>query len=885
MPLPSGARLGAYEVLDLIGIGGMGEVYRTRDLRLQRDVALKILPSVVAADPDRLARFKREAQVLASLNHPNIAAIYGLEDSDGAQALILELVDGPTLADRIEAGPIPLDEALPIATQIASALEAAHERGIIHRDLKPANIKVRPDGAVKVLDFGLAKALANDASAPEAAGLPTITSPALTRLGVILGTAAYMSPEQARGKEADKRSDIWAFGCVLYELLSGKRPFEGSEVTDTLAGVLKSDPDWSALPARTPHGIRRVLRRCLEKDPQRRLHDIADARLDLEELATQDAGATLPAARSKDRLRDRVAWALAAVSLALLSCLAAYVALKPTPAREVTRFLVHPPPDTVLGTAAGRQLARGAGNFAVSPDGTRLAFVSTGRTGRSQLWIRAFDSFDAVPLAGTEDASFPFWSPDARRIGFFAATQLKRIDAAGGLPRKICDLTEDLYHGATWGSRGDVLFSAGSTPRLYRVSEEGGTPVPLSVGDARWPRFLPDGRTFLYLSKDPREGWWVYASAVAGGAAPKRVLTSLGNADYDSSGFLLFTSTTRELLRQPFDVTRLELSGEATAVADDVAITPAALSAFSVSANGVLAFQPQADASSRFAWFDRSGRMLEPIGEPGKYRHPTLSPDGRRLLYANVADGDLWVLDMNRQIPSKFTNGAGGALAPVWSPDGAWVYFRKQKGSRVAFYKKSASGSAAEELFFEGSINGPQQVSPDGKWLLYFAYPEGQALHDIYVLPTTGERKPEQITRTPYGEVEPQFSPDGKFLAYSANETGRNEIYVQPFPATGERWGPISNAGGRQPLWRPPDGKELYFVSDDRKFYAVEIKQGPKFDYGPPQFLFEMPANVTATRNSYIPTADGKRFLINMALDLNSPPIHVVRNWTAERKH
>jgi Tol biopolymer transport system component len=881
MPLPSGTRLGAYEVLELIGIGGMGEVYRARDARLQRDVAVKMLPSLVAGDPDRLARFKREAQVLASLNHPNIAAIYGLEDSEGVQALILELVEGPTLADRIEAGPIPLDEAVPIAAQIASALEAAHERGIIHRDLKPANIKVRPDGAVKVLDFGLAKALATGASAPEAARLPTITSPALTRLGVILGTAAYMSPEQARGKEADKRSDIWAFGCVLYEMLSGKRPFEGSEVTDTLAGVLKSDPDWSALPGHTPHGIRRVLRRCLEKDPQRRFHDIADARLDLEEPATHDAGATVPAARSKNRLRDRVAWALAAVSLALLASLAAYAALTPAPAREVTRFLVYPPPETVLGRQGG--LARGAGNFAVSPDGTRLAFVATGRTGGSQLWVRAFDSFDALPLAGTDDASLPFWSPDARRIGFFAGAQLKRIDAAGGVPRKMCDLTDEVYQGATWGSRGDVLFSVGSKPRLYRLSEEGGAPVPLSVGDARWPRFLPDGRTFLYLSRDPRD-FGVYAGVVDGGRAAKKLLTGLANADYDSSGFLLFASARRELLRQPFDVTRLELSGEATAVTDEIAVTPTALSAFSISANGVLAFQPENDASSRFAWFDRSGRMLEPIGEPGKYRYPTLSPDGRRLLYVNLADGDLWILDMSHQIPSKFTNGSGGTFAPVWSPDGATIYYRKHKGSGSALYKKSASGSAEEELLIEGQFNGPQQVSPDGKWLLYFAFPEGQALHDIYVLPTTGERKPEQITKTPYAEVEPQFSPNGKFLAYAAGETGRNEIYVQPFPATGERWGPISNTGGGQPLWRP-DGKELYFVSDDRKFYAVEIKEGPKFDYGPPQFLFEMPANVFFTRNSYIPTADGQRFLINMALDLSGAPIHIVRNWTVGQKH
>jgi len=882
MALSSGVRLGSYEILEPIGSGGMGEVYRARDARLNRDVAVKILPALVAADPDRLARFKREAHVLASLNHSNIAAIYGFEEPAGMQALILELVDGPTLADRIAQGAIPLDEALPIATQIADALEAAHERGIVHRDLKPANIKVRPDGTVKVLDFGLAKALACDGAPPVASTSPTITSPALTRLGVILGTAAYMSPEQARGKAADKRSDIWAFGCVLFEMLSGKRTFDGGEISDTLASILKGDPDWSALPADTPWGIRRVLRRCLEKDPRRRFHDIADVRLELEDPHAPTVAMSSPAAQSKPRFRERVAWALVAVSLVSLAGHLAYVALKPTAATEVLRFHVFPPPNTTLGSVAGLS------NFAVSPDGTRLVFVVTDRAGKSQLWIRAFDSFDALPLTGTDDASFPFWSPDARWVGFFASNKLRKIDTGGGSPQTICDIVGDLPRGGTWGSGGDVLFSSSNPARLYRVSDHGGAPVPLatqagqSVAVQFWPEFLPDGRTFLYWVRNASEGPAVYVASISTGTPGKKLMSSYTNAAYDPSGFLLFVKGS-VLLRQRFDLTRLELSGEATPVADGVATNLSiGLASFSVSTNGVLTFQPENDLSSQFAWVDRAGRTLETVGAPGRYRHPTLSPDRTRLVYVNIADGNLWMLDMRRQIASKFTTGPGLTFCPVWSPDGGTIFFRRESETGVGIYEKSASGAVEEKPFFKGTLNGPSQISPDGKWLLYFALPERESVHDIFVIPMTGDRKPQRIVQSPYAEVEPQFSPDGRFVAYASATTGRLEVYVQPFPATGDRW-PISNTGGRQPLWRA-DGKELFFVNEDRKFYAVEIKPGPRFDYGPPRFLFEMRANVYNVRNSYFPSPDGERFLVNLALDTTAPPIHVVRNWTAALK-
>jgi eukaryotic-like serine/threonine-protein kinase len=881
MPLQAGSSLGTYEIQELIGVGGMGEVYRARDLRLNRAVALKTLPALVATDPERLARFKREAQVLASLNHANIGGIYGFEESAGVPALILELVDGPTLADRIAHGPVPLDEALPIATQIAEALEAAHASGIVHRDLKPANIKVRAGGSVKVLDFGLAKAVSSDGSGAEASGSPTITSPALTRLGVILGTAAYMSPEQARGREADARSDIWAFGCVLFEMLAGTRPFEGSEVTDTLASILKSDPDWRVLPAETPSGIRRVLRRCLEKDPRRRFHHIADVRLEIEDALAPGDSHAVPAVRRTAHLREGLAWSMAAVALLSLVGHVAYVARKAAPAVPVERFQIDSPPNTTLGTQLGV-----AGKAAVAPDGTRVAFAATDQSGRSQLWIRAFDSFDAVALPGTEGGTLPFWSPDSRSVAFFGGGKLRRVDAAGGKPQTICD-TQSIPRGGTWGAGGDIVFSSGGAAKLYRVSDRGGRAVPFStrpgetIFEPSWPEFLPDGRTFLYWSRSATEGAGVYARSLDTDAASKWLLASDSQAVYDPSGFLLFTRG-RVLVRQRFDATRLEVSGDPTPVAEGVAtITLLGGALFSLSTTGVLTFQPESDSTSQFTWVDRAGKPLEHLGVPGRYRYPDLSPDRQRLAYVNGADGNVWILDLKRQLSSPFTTG-GMAVGPVWSNDGATIFYRKPAAQNFqgGIYEKSASGATAEKLFFEGRMNGPSQVSKDGRWLLYFASPEGESAQDVFVLPLKGDRKPQRIVQSPYPDVEPRLSPDGKFVAYASTPTGRLEVFVEPFPATGERW-PISNSGGRQPLWRE-DGGELYFVSDvDNRFYAVAIEPGPKFDYGPPRFLFDMRASVVNARNSYIPGPDGKRFLVNMELGTAAPPIHVIRNWTA----
>ena len=890
MTLSPGERLGTYEVQELIGQGGMGEVYRARDAKLNREVALKTLPALVAADANRLARFRREAQVLASLNHSNIAGIYGMEESAGAQALVLELVEGPTLADRIAQASIPLDEALAIATQIAEALEAAHERGIIHRDLKPANIKVRRDGTVKVLDFGLAKALAGEGARSEVSATPTITSPALTGLGVILGTAAYMSPEQARGREADRRSDIWAFGCVLYEMLTGKRAFDGSDVSDAIASILKSDPDWSALPVETPPAIRRVLRRCLEKDARKRIRDIADVRFDIAEAGEQPGPAGGPAAPAA-RKRERAAWALAGLSLVAVAALGIHGARRPAPSAEVTRFQIYAPDGYSLGSGAvGFAGSIGRGSAVVSPDGTRVVFATTDRAGKMALWMRALDSFDALPVVGSDGATLPFWAPDGRSLGFFVENQLKRLDATGGSPHTLCEVVGNLPRGGAWGADDTIVFASGNSPRLYRVSANGGAPVPLArdtgqsaAVEALWPSFLPDGRTLIYWARTASEGYGVYATSTVAGTPPKKLVTSESNAAYDPSGFLLFTRG-GALLRQPFDPARLEVSGEPARVVERVArVQGLGTAAFSVSNTGVLTFQPEVARRTQFAWFDRSGTPLHTVGEPGAYLYPTFSPDGKRLVYQNVSDGNLWILDIERQIATIFTTSPGPKFSPIWSPDGSRIFYRRLADNGFpAIFEKNASGAGEEKLFYSVGHNGPSHISPDGKWLMFFANPPGEFVQDIFVIPTTGEKTPTPVVQSPFADVEPQFSPDGRFVAYASNATGRYETYVQPFPPTGARW-PVSNKGGRQPLWRK-DGKELFFVSDDSKLYSVEVKPGDTFDYGPPRFLFDMRTNVQNVRNSYIPSDDGQRFLVNVVLDTAAAPIHVIRNWTASLK-
>jgi eukaryotic-like serine/threonine-protein kinase len=903
MTLAAGTKLGAYEILAPIGAGGMGEVYRARDAKLGRDVALKVLPEAFARDAERMARFQREAKVLASLNHPNIAAIYGLEDSGSTHALVMELVEGPTLADRIKRGPIPIDEALRIAKQICEALEYAHERGIVHRDLKPANVKVTSDDAVKVLDFGLAKALEGDASGIDIANSPTISRMA-TQAGVLLGTAAYMSPEQAKGKAVDRRTDIWAFGCVLYEMLTGTMAFRGDSVTDTLAAVIKEDPDWSQLPAATPIRVRVLLQRCLQKDPKQRLRDIGDARISLDEVLAGAPEASLAGTPQAGLQRwPRVLpWAVAAafaIAFAILGWAYQRVVNAPAPTANAMRFQI---PMTM-------QLAPGGGNFALSPDGRRLAFAATGSDGVSRLWVRSLDSLEARPLPGSESAEFPpfFWSFDSRYIAFQAGGELKKIDISGGAAETLCDLSGSAV-GGSWNRDGVIIF--GQNPGgLMRVSANGGPASPLTTLDPSRkeinhssPSFLPDGRHFIYLrrSSTPENGGVYVGSldAKPGEQDSKRLLaTDWGPAYVPSSdpgfGQVLFVRD-GTLMAQPFDTRRLELSGEPVTVAERVG-TFIDAGFFSTSTNGVLIYRAGGAGADQLTWFDPQGRRLGAAGEPGTYLTVALSSDGTRAAVTRVGqNAGLWLVDFSRGTSTRFTFGPADALTGTWSPDGSRIIFTSKSSGVYDLYQKPTSGVKDQELLLKsGDTKYPTSWSRDGRFLLYRTSDSTTTKHSLWVLPLEGDKKPFPFLRTEFDNEDGQFSPDGRWVAYVSDESGRPEIYVRTFSPdstaeasdTGGKW-LISTGGGREPRWRG-DGKELYYLAPDRTLMAVEIATNPAFRAGAPKALFQAPpqAVVTPFLQSWDLTPDGKRYLFLAPVEQTAQtPFTVVLNWQAGLK-
>jgi serine/threonine protein kinase len=886
MPLAPGTRLGPYEVVDRIGVGGMGVVYRGRDTRLRRDVALKVLPDLVAGDPGRLARFRREAQVLAALNHPNIGGIYGVEDANGIPALVLELVEGSTLADRIAQGPMPLDEALPTARQIADALEAAHGQGIIHRDLKPANIKVRPDGTVKLLDFGLAKACDPELS-PDSSSSPTITGP-VTRPGLILGTAAYMSPEQARGKAVDKHADIWAFGCVVYEMLAGKRAFDGDTVSDTLAAIMRGEPDWNALGPSTPWTIRRLLRRCLTKEPKDRLHDIGDAALEIRDALTM-SDAELQAISPPFRAgRAPLTWPFAAVllgGLVLVLVLVPYLRRTPTDTRTFRTSILLPPDLTLAPTLAP------SSRFALSPDGRRLAFVV--RVGdRNLLSMRSLDALAAQPLAGTEDAAYPFWSPDSRFLAFFAKGQLKRIDVSGGPPVTLAHASAPLP--GSWNRDGVILFT-GWSGRLYRVPASGGTPSPVTSLDGKSgdtahasPFFLPDGQHFLYLAvgstaTGPNEDRALYVGSLDS-EEPRLLLQGGANAMY-AQGHLIFLRQ-NTLMAQPFDVTALKLTGDAVPIAEQVQIgrQVGSRGAFSVSETGVLAYQVgSTEVRSQLLWLDRAGRAIGPVGEPAEYGDIWLSPDAKHIV-TSVLDParmsrDIWRVDVESGLRTRLTFGPMDEESPIWSPDGSRVVFCARPKGPCDLYQKASSGVGAEEALLEDGVNKlPTGWSPDGRFVLYYR-PSTSGENDIWVLPLFGDRQPFPFLQTPFNEAQGRFSPDGRWVAYVSFESGRPEVYVAPFPSATGKWR-ISTAGGSWPLWRR-DGKELFYVQSQNKLMAAAVDGvGSVFKVGAARLLFE--TGWKSFGNPCVASGDGQRFLVNMlAEETTSVPITLVVNWPA----
>ena len=885
MALSPGTRLGPYEITAQIGVGGMGEVYRARDTNLKRAVAIKVLPASVASDVERLARFQREAEVLASLNHPNIAAIYGLEKRDGTTALVMELVEGPTLAERIAQGALPVDEALSIAKQIAEGLETAHEQGIIHRDLKPANIALAANDQVKVLDFGLAKlAPPEGLTSSDPSASPTITSPAMmTGIGMILGTAAYMSPEQAKGRVVDKRSDVWAFGCVLYEMLAGKRAFEGDDVTDTLAAVLRGNPDWTALPSTVPASVCALIQHCLEKDPRQRIADISVVSYVLKHPfgALPIDGAAAPRVPPRQWVAPLLG-VFAAVAAASTLALAFVHFREARTASPTVRFHV-PLPESTRSRV-----------FELSPDGRYLAIDGVVMGRERLIGVRRLDALEVVPLPGTDGATYPFWSPDSSFIGFFADEKLKKVAVTGGPPQPICDAPGGRR--ATWNAEGTIVF-ASLGRGLVRVPAAGGVPTPVTTPTHRenelhrFPWFLPDGQRFLYLvTSGTPEITGIYVGSLDG-AAPVRLLPDASNAVYAPSsraagqGDLLFVRD-NTLVAQPFDADRAAFIGETFPVAEQIGDAGNQSNrAFSVSSNGILAFQSgPANVNRELVWMDRTGKRIGVVGDPGAIHESVLSPDETRLALVLSRSGggsEIWAHDVSRGIRSRLATRAGSSLFyPLWSPDGRSIVFTAD--SR-ALYRKFVAGGE-EELLLKGGINlRPTGWSRDGEFIAYDTGKQNGGEPDVWLLPLKGTRTPIPYLQTTAGEFLAQFSPDGRWMAYTSQDAGLPEVYVQAIPATGSR-SQISTTGGIQPRWRR-DGRELFYLSTEGQLMAVAVKPGSSFETGSQERLFDIGyLNDPIRRFVYQPTADGQRFLVTAPVGGGMPSITVVLNWLAEVK-
>ncbi len=857
MPLSIGDKIGHYEVLSLLGQGGMGEVYRARDTKLKRDVAIKVLPETVARDRERLARFQREAEVLASLNHPNIAHIYGVED----RALVMELVEGES-----PKGPMPFEEAWKICSQIAEALDYAHDKGIVHRDLKPANVKVTPEGVVKLLDFGLAKAFSEtpDSAPSDPANSPTVTLGA-TVAGAIMGTAAYMAPEQARGKPVDKRADIWAFGAVLYELITGERAFKGDDITDILASVVKEQPDLTRAPAH----VRRLLASCLEKDPKRRLRDIGD-------WARQLDDAAVPAAVPSS---SRAGWWWPATAAAVLAIIAValgflYFRERPAPPATMVRFQFPAPQEAGVGVPI------------VSPDGTMAIIWSS-----TQISVRSFDSLEARPLASTEGTfvETPFWTADSRSVVYAAAGMLKKVDASGGPPIALCELSGvNALSGGFSLADGRILFAQGNGG-FREVASGGGTASPLQIpGTAAGtsPALLPDGDHFIFSGSAG-----IYTASLNGRESAKRLLPDRSRAAYvpsqaGDSGYLVFQRG-ETLLAQPFNPKRLEVAGDPVAIAQPGSGFSGSVSGFSASVSGALVYRAGFD-QSKLTWFDRAGKPVGTAWAPGAYTELTISPDGSRMAVVRSDNPPTaWIHEFATETSTRLASPGFAAVKPVWSPDSKDVaFFGLRAAQAPGLFEKSWNGAGKEQPLFskpEGVI-WPWDWSRDGHWLL-ISVVDPKTKEDLWVLPMQGEHKPEPFLVTDYTETAGAFSPDGRFIAYVSDESGKFEVYVRSFPAaSGGKWA-ISSGGGYQPRWRP-DGKELFYFAAEGKLMSVDVTPGTAFKAGAPKFLFQAPifGGGASTENRYWDVnPDGKRFLINVAGG-GSAPVTVVLNWQAGLK-